>query len=417
MENYINKNDYIELKSTQGTIKLTGDLVTVAEAQSISFSDLAYRISGWGIYFIVALFGYLSLLISYRSIFLTIPIIFLTFISLVAGSRFTMYGVPLFAFTLVYGIEVLFRNILVVWGGYSQKISTIASKIFLFLVVLYAILSIIQYNRRLSPIQFKLDDLRALNSLKENSKKDDFILTWWSYGWPLWYYIDRNTLIDNGKHGEDNYIISKILLSDNENFVRNASLFFINNYKKNSLSDIMRPFLKKYNINYLKSLEDKNITLPKIKKDTYIMLHKEMLLAYNSIEIYSNINLKTGKEYPSNLLDIAYLIEEYEEFQKSLKTTKFTIDTESGVISSKGYRGSIINRLSIFKNQKLIFNKSYAGISNTYVMVNNNRVFIMNKKLYNSFLIQALMFNKYNHNLFEEVSKSKNILILRVKNN
>jgi len=66
--------------------------------------------------------------------------------------------------------------------------------------------TIFDHNRySLAPMLFNTtDDMKKLNNLKSTLKKDDFIMTWWDYGWLLWYYTNnKNTLIDNGKHQQD----------------------------------------------------------------------------------------------------------------------------------------------------------------------------------------------------------------------
>jgi hypothetical protein len=416
---YINKQNLVELSTKNGIIKLKGELGTVLEANEINFSTLIKRVSGKSIFFTIAILGYLMLLIRYKSIFLTLPLLLLTFVSMFAGLRFTIYGVPLFSFAMVYGIESIFRIILVKFGGYSANISSGFSKIFLSFIILFSILNILKYNRYISPFYFSsTDDIKALNKLKEISTPNSFIIAPWDYGWPLWYYSNIGTIVDNGKHGEDKYIVSKILLSDNQQFVRNASLFFINKYKKNSLSKIMSYFTKEYHVEYLKTLEEKNCSLPNITKNTYILLHKNMIFStYNAIESCSNIDLQTGREYPSNLYNRFYLQTKYNNYQTILKTRhRFSIDIINGkIISTNPKENAYVREIVIIEGSKIKFKKQYNSRNNIYIIIDTNRVLVMNKKLYNSFLIQALLLNNYNHNLFDEIARDDNLLILRVK--
>jgi len=98
----------------------------VAEAQSISFNMFVKRVSGNFIYFIISIFGYVYLVLKYRSFLLTFPLIFISFLSIQAGLRFTIYAVPILAFSLVYGINLIFNFILVKWGEFNKKISNLA---------------------------------------------------------------------------------------------------------------------------------------------------------------------------------------------------------------------------------------------------------------------------------------------------
>lgn len=435
VDNYINKTSSIELKSSKGTFKLKSDLDTVAEAQSASLSQLIHRTSGRTPYFIIALLGYIALLIRYKSMLLTLPLALLTFIAMFAGLRFTIYGVMLFSFTMVFGVYLTFKSILVTWGDFSEKVSKSVSNIFLLLVLVLAMNNIVNYNKTLSPLYFSsTEDIEALHSLKNSSKKGDFILTWWDYGWPLWYYTNLKTLIDNGKHQQDNFIASKILLSDSDTFTKNASIFFIEKYiegKRKKFSRVMDYFVANYPIDYLKELEKEELYLPVLNRDIYILLHKKMLSTVNTIELFSNIDLKSGKNYKSDLASLGYLNKKYDKSQKILEINNFTINLQKGEIRSKTdsmkrrelknvylSSGNVIpiRKISIFKESKKEFENIYLSENGLDVIINDDVVLIMKSKLYNSFLIQALLFNNYNRDYFTEVSRTKNFLILKVNN-
>ncbi len=47
--------------------------------------------------------------------------------------------------------------------------------------------------------------------LDKMSDAKDYTLAWWDYGYPIWFYSNTNTIIDGGKHQNDNFIISKIM--------------------------------------------------------------------------------------------------------------------------------------------------------------------------------------------------------------
>ncbi len=417
---YIDKQSIIEIPSKNGTIKLKGDLEIVSEARGIDFSIFAHRVSGGKIFIILAFIGYIALLLIYKSMFLTLPLVVLSLISMSAGLRFTIYGVPIFAFSLLYGVELIFRSIFIKLGKYSKSISNISIKLFLLFIITSAIINVINYNEKLSPFYFSsTEDIEALNKLKDTIKPNDFIIATWDYGWPLWYYSNINTIVDNGKHAEDNFIVSKILLSDNQQFIKNASLFFVNRYKKSSSSKIVLPFLHEYSIDYLKELEKSDYIPPKSNKNIYILLHRGMLSTYEAVEEASNLNLKTGKNFPSNLYNRIFLSKEYNSSQKILKTTtQLSIDIEHGrILSTNPNENANVREITIAKNSKIEFTKSYNSPNNIFIVIDKKKVFITNKKLYNSFLIQALVFNKYDHKLFTEFTKTKNFIILKVKNN
>ncbi len=53
---------------------------------------------------------------------------------------------------------------------------------------------------------------KMLDKLKKISKREDYVVSWWDYGYPLRYYSDTKTLIDGLKHkGDVNFTPSAIL--------------------------------------------------------------------------------------------------------------------------------------------------------------------------------------------------------------
>ena len=80
-------------------------------------------------------------------------------------------------------------------------------------------------NHILHPV-FSSQSVKLIRNFDKQLNKKDFIITWWDYGWPLWYYTKANTLIDNGKHFEDNYIVSKLLFSEQQ-YTAKASKYLL----------------------------------------------------------------------------------------------------------------------------------------------------------------------------------------------
>lgn len=416
---YIDKSGAIEVLSDQESVKFKSDLDSVIEAKGISLSEIMHRVSGAVPFFIIAFLGYIGLLIRYRSMLLTLPLALLTFIAMQAGLRFTMYGVMLFSFSLVVSTFFVFHFLLTRWGEFSESISKMVSNVFLIVVIAFALNTVINYNRSsIAPILFNTtDDIKVLNAFKERFKKDDFILTWWDYGWPLWYYLNsRNTLIDNGKHQQDNFIVSKILLSDSDFFVRNASQFFVEKYyegREKGFHRVMDYFIKTYSMDYLNTLKNEKVDLPKSKREVYILLHSYMLTTLGTIESFSNINTYTGKVRESDYLDMGYLFERYDMNQEVLKTSKFGINKQKGIILSD--KGNMkFKKLSIIENNKIVFEKNYLAPNGSYVVIYNGKVLLMKENIYNSFLVQSLVFKNYKKEMFEKVAETDHFIILKV---
>lgn len=401
---YINKKQNIDLqiKDTK-TVHFKSSLATVQEAQKTDFTTLAQRIFGIPVYTIFALAGYLLLLYLYRSMFLSISMVFITLISPFAGLRFTMYGVMFLAMGLVYIIYAS-KNIFTKWAGFSAKTSDYIIKALITVIVFVSISFIYRFNHYKKPMLFSsIEDINALHKL-ETTTQNDYIITWWDYGWPLWYYTNLNTIIDNGKHHEDNYIVSKILLSNNSNFVKNATLFFTNDYdqaRAKGYPSVMRYFLQQNNLSYLDQMKSDSFHLSNIsKRVVYIMLHKRMLKTLQLIESFSNIDIQTGKTLSSEIV--------------RLSTANSIIDNNQGFVSQPAGKFSI-GSLDVFQNNKLIFQKKYNNNINIHAVVIDNQILILKQNIYDSLLIQTLLFDKYDKEKFEKVAQTSNFVVLKVK--
>jgi len=112
---------------------------------------------------------------------------------------------------------------------------------------------------------------------------------------------------------------------------------------------------------------------------------------------------------------MGYLNKKYDKSQTLLKSKDFTIDLQKGELLLKS--GSMkIRKIGITGSYKMKLEKSYPHLSNLNILIGNGVVLMMTSKLYNSFLVQALLFNNYNRDDFTEVSRTKNFLILKVNN-
>ncbi|NES53500.1 peptide-binding protein, partial [Escherichia coli] len=55
------------------------------------------------------------------------------------------------------------------------------------------------YNYK-APTVFSQNEASLLNQLKNIANREDYVVTWWDYGYPVRYYSDVKTLVDGGKH-------------------------------------------------------------------------------------------------------------------------------------------------------------------------------------------------------------------------
>jgi hypothetical protein len=140
-----------------------------------------------------------------------------------------------------------------------------------------------------------------------------------------------------------------------------------------------------------------------------------MLDVLEVIEGASNIDLKSGVEFNAKLVNMGYLKSKYSKSQDKLKTeNNSTIDVTSGRV---GFKNIFINikEIIIIEEEKIILKKSYNRSSSSYLIVYNGLSLLLRKEIFDSFLIQALIFDKYNRDYFTKVAESDNFLILKIK--
>ena len=178
---------------------------TVREAGAIPFETMANRMSGSQIGVIVSLVGYLVLVIRHKPFVIALPLIGVGVLSLWAGLRFTVYAVPVAAISAIYLFHVITTTI-----SNKKSIYVVAMSLLTASMLYPNITHIIGYK---VPSVLNKTEVNDLVKLDEMSSMEDYTLSWWDYGYPIWYYSNTNTLIDGGKHTNDNFIISKIMQS------------------------------------------------------------------------------------------------------------------------------------------------------------------------------------------------------------
>ena len=189
---------------------------TVREAGHIPFETFANRISGHTITFVVSVLGYIYLSYKHRVMLLALPLVGLGFLAMIGGLRFTIYAVPILAFGIAFLITELSAKL-------PTKKMQYLSVVALTLGVLYP-----NYQHILSykvPTVFNASEVKILDKLKSIASREDYIIGWWDYGYPIRYYADVKTLIDGGGHsGSMNFPVSFMLTHGEKEAAKMARL-------------------------------------------------------------------------------------------------------------------------------------------------------------------------------------------------
>ncbi len=400
---------------------------TVREAGSIPFEIFADRISGAIPLFIISTAGYILYAIKERLMWLALPMVGLGFIAMQGGLRFTVYAVPICALGFAY-IAVWFGDKLAEYISDEKKakIVKIATPLIALTISLYPnIEHIVTYK---VPTVFKKDEVAVLDKLKSIASREDYVLTWWDYGYPIRYYSDVKTLIDGGKHtGMVNFPVSFALTHNqvaSANMARLDVEYTEKAFKEKNVSqteDYLADMMKDYGYKdpalFLAELDNPNFKLPKKSRDVYYYLPYRMLNIFPTVNLFSNLDLTTGKENKNPFfLASRYVVRgkrvylsrnlfiDQEDATVHFGNNKYPVNTF--VISYVGKDGKVHSQISKGDsrgNLYIIYLKSYG------------QILIMEKPFFDSAYIQMFALGRYDKNLFEPVIITPYAMVYKLK--
>jgi dolichyl-diphosphooligosaccharide--protein glycosyltransferase/undecaprenyl-diphosphooligosaccharide--protein glycosyltransferase len=384
---------------------------TVREAGSIPFETFANRTSGsiWGV--LIALIGYVVLVFRRPVFILALPLIGIGIFSLWGGLRFTVYAVPIAAMSAIYLLFVFAEQI----KSDSSKYAFIA--VGTALMIYPNITHIIDYRVPTVLNKIEVEDLVKLNSIADSK---DYTLSWWDYGYPIWYYSDTSTLIDGGKHNNDNFIISKIMFSTSPEQVANLSRLAVETYATSDNPSIVADSIfKDVNPNrLLNNLKKADFKLPKKTRDIYLYLPFRMLNIFPTVGVFGNLNLKTGKKQRNIIFYPTVATQQSGTkvfFQNGIVFDSANGSLKLGKSEQKVYR---FDQVKLESNAIPKVESGLLHLDGNFCIVNlqsYNKVVIMDKETYNSAYVQMFMLGNYDKNLFELVVSSAYSKIYRVK--
>jgi len=394
---------------------------TVREAGKIPFfpvpghSCISQRISGSAIGFIVSVIGYIILVLRKPAFLLALPLIGIGVFSHWGGLRFTVYAVPIAALSAVS----LFSFI----GEYIKNSK--AKYAFIVLVTAFMIYPnithIIGYKVPTVLNKAEVEDLVKLNQIASSK---DYTVAWWDYGYPIWYYSDTSTLIDGGKHNNDNFIVSKIMQTNSPRLAANLARVAVETYVDSNYSIITNTLFKsgeKGQVDpneLLAKLENGTYPLPKKTRNVYLYMPYRMLNIFPTVSVFGNLDLTTGKEerkmmfYPTRAVKNSHGILQFangivfDTKKGKLAFGRQLVPVKYFMIASLDNKGKTVVGVQPYYAESdyiVLYLKSYG------------QFVVMDTDTFNSMYVQMFMLGKYDKNLFELVISSPYTKIYRLK--
>jgi len=389
---------------------------TIREAGKIPFEMFANRISGSVIGVLLALIGYIVLVIRHRVFLLALPLVAIGMFALWGGLRFTVYAVPVAALSAIY----LFHTI-----------ATMATKKkSIYLVILGVLTALMLYPNMTHiigyrvPTVLKKAEVEDLEKLKALSSPKDYTLAWWDYGYPIWFYSNTNTIIDGGKHQNDNFIISKIFQTTSPELVANLSRLAVETYVASgykTIADTLFKNGKKDQIDpnvLLSKLENNTYPLPKKTRDVYLYFPYRMLNIFPTVAVFGNLDLTTGKAdrtiafYPTNAVENKNGILRFsngiifDTKQGKLLLGNGTVEVKNFIETRFTKEGKQEVRSQLYHPQ---------GEYVVLFMRNYGKFIILDEETLHSMYVQMFILGHYDSTLFELVVSSPYSKIYKLK--
>ncbi|ORI07302.1 hypothetical protein A3835_06935 [Campylobacter concisus] len=388
----------------------------ISEVKSANPLYFIYFMSGNILILLAAIIGYLLLCFKFRPFLLTLPMLGLGLLSFFGGVRFVMYVTPLVALGFGYFLH-FFLNL------FDLRNSIKNLSFLVFAVAALAINLDFAYSYKPNTV-ISHDEAVALDGLKKVAKRDDYVFSWWDYGYAIRYFADVMTLNDPGRQGgENNYFVSLALRKDEAFSARLVRVAVT--YNDISLGQNIRPIdkiLKDYNTSnintFLSQLESENFTLPAAKKEVFYYLVPNMIDIAPNIFRYSYIDITTGKRQKENFYHVSALngaseagIDLGDDYTLPTNEQKFIIHNGEKIAIKSFYkvkgsgRDLRIDEKIVDENAKIyvIFLEDYA------------RILLLDENAFNSSFVQLFIFERADERYFEPFVISSGVKIYRLK--
>ena len=402
------------------TLHFYGVRNTVNEVANADLGRFIMYSSGNIFILICAMAGLVFMFIKFRSFILALPMLLLGLLAFIGGARFIMYITPMVAFGFAYFIYFILN--------YFEIRSWLKNSMLVLLAYSAIVMSLdFIYKFRVSPVLLK-SSVAPLAELKNKASREDYVLSWWDYGYLIRYYADVKTVADPGSRQLGEYAFLTAF-SFNENQTSSANMARLNveytekgfNEKNYSSLLQMQKDYSEPDINkFLSSLNDKNFNLPKKTREVYYYFVPRMIDILPNILKFTAINIATGEEFQTPLAYIGYDINVGED-GASIKLGRDwalpSADPEYVMYQSQKISINTYYKIGRADDGSLIkIPKQVDETSNIYVIFlpDYQRILILDKKVFDSTFVQLLILENYDKELFEPIFLDNSVKIYRL---
>jgi len=387
-----------------------GVIQTVSESRYLTFPELFFNIAGGEWFFWIGLSGFLLMSLRYKHIFLAFPFFFIGFSAIDGGARFAAYGSPVLAMGAVYLAFLVLNFIKKPLFFYALAIP---------LSISYVYPSYDHIKGMVPPPALVNSEIATLVELGQRGDPQDYVYSWWDYGYAVRFFANMKTFSDGGKHdGGTNFIESLALTAPNQrlsaNLLRENTEMFEKsitiedfNSSGSTFGDMML-HLKEEKIDHpnklLSMLESGDFNTTKKSRDVFLMIPFRAFNIFSTINLFSNRDLRSGA---INREGFFYFTQDFSENNES-------IDLRNGVVLNKQNStitvgGNTLPVGAVIKT-KLVGEKAVLSETQEYYkngplaviyLTDYNSFLVVDKMMFNSTFIQLFVFNNANKEYFE----------------
>jgi dolichyl-diphosphooligosaccharide--protein glycosyltransferase/undecaprenyl-diphosphooligosaccharide--protein glycosyltransferase len=409
---------------------------TIVEAKTIDIYEIASKMSGGALLFVISIIGYVWLCLRQPVMLIMLPLLGLGLLSLSGGLRFVMYAIPVGAFGM--GFFILRITELINAYVNNKKTAFFTSLAFVCVMTVLSLYPLVKVAWDYKSYSvFNREEVGLIENFGGNVSREDYVITWWDYGYPIRYYADVKTLVDGGKHdGDVNFPVSFALSHDQKSAAQMARLDVEYTEKRaeviknnqsipnNNVAWIMNEYSFTDSNDFVLSLKT-DIQLPEKTRDIYFYLPYRMLDIYPTIMNFSHLDLMNGEPRQP----FFYISRNFEDtsatlfLDRSRGKSYFYIDKQQGKLITPPPNNNSIplkrfvvigydDKGALYKN---IQNMHFNGVYSLVYLRTYNAFLVIDEAMYNSVYFKLFYLEEYDENLFEFISGNPYAKIYKLK--
>lgn len=400
--------------------KVTG---TIVEARKVNLLQLTREVSGYIFIFWLGLMGAILALFRYPTLVIGGVLLGIGLFSLEGGVRFSLYLVPIISMGIAYLILLISRYAYIERLHKFKYLNLIIATILLVGFLYPGFNLAYKYKPRTVA---QLPQVNMLKELQQTTSPDDYIISWWDYGYVIGFYSGMKNLINGAKHGRDNYVVSKFFSTSSQVLAANLIREVVETWEKGekqrtAIDQFLGERREGFNpTDFINSMASPSYVLQREKtRDIYVYIPYQMLPIYGVVRYFSDLNLATGKVRRAPLITTRnYRLDQ--QNQIILLSNGISADIKNGVLLEKGKEVGKLNSVythHIKNGQSQMSAVNINSLGYYYIILSGyyGVVYLMGPEAFKSNFTQMFFFNNYNPEYFELVKKHPLANIYKLK--